>query len=151
MSINHQILSAHNRRTLRSNSKRRAFSLIEVIVAVTIVAIMAAIFVRRLTKFIGSAKDKRAKTEAASLAQQVRLYMTEAGMSRCPEDFELDILTEGDDPYLDNKKALLDPWGHPYIIIVPGEVNKDFDLISYGADGQPGGDGENKDIVNGQE
>ena len=112
---------------------------------------MAAIFVPRLTKFIGSAKDKRAKTEAASLAQQVRLYMTEAGMSRCPEDFELDILTEGDDPYLDNKKALLDPWGHPYIIIVPGEVNKDFDLISYGADGQPGGDGENKDIVNGQE
>ncbi len=151
MSINHQVLSVHNRRTLRSNSKRRAFSLIEVIVAVTIVAIMAAIFVPRLTKFIGSAKDKRAKTEAASLAQQVRLYMTEAGMSRCPEDFELDILTEGDDPYLDNKKALLDPWGHPYIIIVPGEVNKDFDLISYGADGQPGGDGENKDIVNGQE
>ena len=151
MSIKQPIHSAHNHRALRSNSKRRAFSLIEVIVAVTIVAIMAAIFVPRLTKFIGSAKDKRAKTEAASLAQQVRLYMTEAGMSRCPEDFELDILTEGDDPYLDNKKALLDPWGHPYIIIVPGEINKDFDLISYGADGQPGGDGENKDIVNGQE
>lgn len=50
---------------------------------------MAAIFVPRLTKFIGSAKDKRAKTEAASLANQVRLYMTEAGLSRCPEDFEI--------------------------------------------------------------
>ncbi|MSR44394.1 MAG: prepilin-type N-terminal cleavage/methylation domain-containing protein [Phycisphaerales bacterium] len=128
---------------------RRAFSLIEVIVAVTIVAIMAAVFVPRLTKFIGSAKDKRAQTEAAQLSQQVKLYMTEAGLSRCPEDFDLEILTEGDDPYLENKQALLDPWGNSYIIIIPGQVNFDFDLMSYGADGQPGGDGENKDIVNG--
>ena len=151
MSIKQPIRSDHNRCTLRSNSKRRAFSLIEVIVAVTIVAIMAALFVPNLIKNIGNAKGKRAIAEAGQLADQVRLYMIDTGLSRCPEDFELDILTEGDNPYLNNKKALLDPWGHPYIIIVPGEVNKDFDLISYGADGQPGGDGENKDIVNGQE
>ena len=147
MSMPHHLHSAHRQR----RSIRRAFSLIEVIVAVTIVAIMAAIFVPRLTKFIGSAKDKRAKTEAAALAQQVRLYMTEAGLSRCPEDFELEVLAEGDDPYLDNKKALIDPWGHAYVIIIPGEFNKDFDLISYGADGQPGGEGDNKEIVNGME
>ncbi|MSQ90091.1 MAG: prepilin-type N-terminal cleavage/methylation domain-containing protein [Phycisphaerales bacterium] len=134
----------------RPRLARRAFSLIEVIVAVTIVAIMAAVFVPRLTKFIGSAKDKRAKTEAASLAQQVKLYMTEAGMSRCPEDFDLDVLTDGDDPYLENKQALLDPWGNAYVIIIPGQVNFEFDLMSYGADGQPGGEGDNKDIVNGE-
>lgn len=142
---------ATQRNSIR-NSRRpqqRAFSLIEVIVAVTIVAIMAAIFVPRLTRFIGGAKDKRAKTEAASLANQVRLYMTEAGLSKCPDDFELDLLTEGDDPYLSNKQALLDPWGNPYIIVVPGTVNFDFDIVSYGSDGQLGGDGEAKDIVNG--
>lgn len=138
---------ASSRRTLRN--ARRAFSLIEVIVAVTIVAIMAAIFVPRLTRFIGGAKDKRAQTEAASLANQVRLYMTESGMSRCPEDFELELLTEGSDPYLPNKQALLDPWGNPYMIVVPGTVNFDFDIISYGADGQLGGEGDAKDIVNG--
>lgn len=130
---------------------RRAFSLIEVIIAVTIMAIMAAVFVPRLGKWIGTAKSGRAKTEAASLASQVRLYMTESGMSRCPEGFELEILTEGDDPYLDNKKSLLDPWNHAYVLIAPGEFNKDFDIVSYGADGQPGGDGDNKDIVNGQD
>ncbi len=137
------------RRIRRANP--RAFSLIEVIVAVTIVAIMAAIFVPRFGKFIGQANDQRARTEAAALAQQVRLYMTEAGLSRCPSDFELEVLMEGDDPYLDNAKALLDPWGNAYVIIIPGEVNRDFDLMSYGADGQPGGEGDDSDIVNGQE
>jgi len=130
---------------------RRAFSLIEVIVAVTIVAIMAAIFVPRLTRFIGSAKDKRARTESSSLAQQVRLYMTENGFSRLPEDFDLEVLAEGDNPYLPNRGALNDPWGNPYIIVVPGRVNFDFDIVSYGADGAPGGEGEAKDITNGEE
>jgi general secretion pathway protein G len=130
---------------------RRAFSLIEVIVAVTIVAIMAAIFVPRLTRFIGSAKDKRARTESASLAQQVRLYMTENGFSRLPDDFELEVLAEGDNPYLPNRGALNDPWGNPYAIVVPGRVNFDFDVVSYGADGAPGGEGEAKDITNGEE
>lgn len=130
---------------------RRAFSLIEVIVAVTIVAIMAAIFVPRLTRFIGSAKDKRARTEAASLAQQVRLYMTENGFSRLPDDFELEVLVEGDNPYLPNRTALNDPWGNAYVIVVPGRVNFDFDVVSYGADGAPGGEGEAGDITNGEQ
>ena len=130
---------------------RRAFSLIEVIVAVTIVAIMAAIFVPRLTRFIGSAKDKRARTESSSLAQQVRLYMTENGFSRLPSDFDLEVLAEGENPYLPNRGALNDPWGNPYMIVVPGRVNFDFDIVSYGADGAPGGEGEAKDITNGEE
>jgi general secretion pathway protein G len=130
---------------------RRAFSLIEVIVAVTIVAIMAAIFVPRLTRFIGSAKDKRARTESSSLAQQVRLYMTENGFSRLPSDFDLEILAEGENPYLPNRSALNDPWGNAYVIVVPGRVNFDFDIVSYGADGAPGGEGEAKDITNGEE
>ncbi len=134
----------------RARSSQRGFTLIEVIIAVTIVALMAAIFVPRLTRFIGSAKDKRAQTEAAALANQVRLYMTEAGMSRCPEDFDLEVLTEGDDPLLGSKSDLLDPWGNAYVLVVPGVANFDFDVMSYGADGQPGGELENKDIVNGR-
>ncbi len=149
--INMKNSSIPNYSSRFQHSSRRAFSLIEIIIAVTIVAIMAAIFVPRLGKFLGQAKDKRARTEAASLAQQVRLYMTEAGWSRCPDNFELEVLLAGDDPYLDNAKALVDPWGNSYLIRAPGEVNRDFDLISLGADGQVGGEGENKDIVNGQE
>ncbi len=131
-------------------SARRAFSLMEVIVAVTIIAILAAIFVPRLGRFIAGAKDKRAQSEAAQLAQQVRLYLTDNGMSSVGDDFDLEVLAEGDDPYLPNTKALLDPWGNSYVILIPGVVNFDFDVVSYGADGQPGGEGENGDITNGE-
>jgi general secretion pathway protein G len=41
-----------------------------------------------------------------------------------------------------------DPWGHPYVYVAPGTHNNDFDLMSYGKDGQPGGTGENADIGN---
>jgi general secretion pathway protein G len=41
-----------------------------------------------------------------------------------------------------------DPWGHPYVYVMPGAHNNDFDLMSYGKDGQPGGTGENADIGN---
>lgn len=122
----------------------------EVIVAVTIIAILAAIFVPRLGRFIAGAKDKRAQSEAAQLAQQVQLYLTDNGMSSIPDDFDLEVLVEGDDPYLPNAKALLDPWGNPYNLIIPGVVNFEFDIVSYGADGQPGGEGESSDITNGE-
>ena len=41
----------------------------------------------------------------------------------------------------------MDPWGREFILKVPGEVNVDFDVVSYGADGQPGGTGEDQDVV----
>jgi general secretion pathway protein G len=50
-------------------------------------------------------------------------------------------------PYL-RKAVPLDPWRHPYVYKAPGEVNpRGYDLLSYGADGQPGGEGENADIL----
>ncbi len=132
-----------------SHRRRRGFSLIEVIVAVTIIAIMAAVAIPRLTRFIGSAKEKRAKSEVAQLAQQVRLYMTDYGMSTVPDDFELILLVEGEDPYLESESALEDPWGHPYELRIPGDVNLDFDVVSLGADGQVAGEGENADVIHG--
>lgn len=130
--------------------RRRAFSLIEIIVAITIVAIMAAVVVPRLTRYIGQAKENRAKSEVAQLAQLVRLYMTDSGVSTVPADFELEVLTEGEDPYLDNPAALKDPWGNLYEIRIPGEVNIDFDIVCLGSDGQAGGEGEALDIIHGQ-
>ncbi|MSR28537.1 MAG: prepilin-type N-terminal cleavage/methylation domain-containing protein [Phycisphaerales bacterium] len=129
----------------------RAFTLLEVIVAVTIVAILAAVLAPRVGRFIGQAKDKRARAEAASMANQVRAYMVEAGLSKIPDDFDLEVLTAGDNPYLEKKSDLLDPWGNAYMIIVPGVTNFDFDILSYGADGQPGGEGDAGDITHGEQ
>jgi type II secretory pathway pseudopilin PulG len=76
------------------------------------------------------------------------MYMTAKGLSTLPGDFELVELSEGEGALL-NKNQLSDPWGNPYQIRVPGEINLDFDVYSFGADGQSGGEGENADIIAG--
>ncbi|MFO0783641.1 MAG: type II secretion system protein GspG [Phycisphaerales bacterium] len=135
--------TTHLRRNLR-----RAFSLIELIVAVTIMAILAALVVPRVTHWIGFSKVRVAKSDTETIAQQVRMYMTREGWDTLPSDFQLSQLTEGSDALL-NQSQLNDPWGNPYQIRVPGEVNADFDVYSFGADGQGGGEADNADIVAG--
>jgi general secretion pathway protein G len=132
----------------RRRPARRAFSLIELIVAVTIMAILAALVVPRVNQWIGFTKGKTARADAETIAQQVRMYMTAKGMSTLPADFELAELAEGDQRLL-NQNQLVDPWGNPYQIRVPGEINLDFDVYSLGADGQAGGEGDNADVVAG--
>lgn len=128
-------------------SVRHGFTLLEIIIAVTIVAILAAVIVPRLTGFIGKAKNDRAKADAATLAKQVELYMTKFGFSRVPADFVLEVLVEGDDPLLRNRNQLLDPWGRPFEIRIPGTQNiHDFDIVSAGEDGEFG---TSDDIIGG--
>ena len=52
-----------------------------------------------------------------------------------------DIAEDKYQPYVENSDALLDPWGNKYALIVPGSFNIDFDVVSYGSDAQPGGEG----------
>ena len=139
----------NHRRDHRRPFRRTGFTLLEVIIAVTIVALLATILVPNLMGRLSVAKSRKAEVEVNSLAQQVRLYMTEKSLSRLNEDFDLEMLCQGDNPYITNPKDLKDPWSHPYIVVVPPTVNRDFDVVSFGADGQPGGEGEAKDIING--
>lgn len=138
----------HTRNAARRRHARRAFSLIELIVAVTIMAILAALVVPRVNQWVGFTKSKTARSDAETIAQQVRMYMTAKGMSSLPGDFELAELAQGDDRLL-NANQLLDPWGNPFQIRIPGEINLDFDVYSYGADGQSGGEGEAADVIAG--
>ena len=98
---------------------------------------------------LGDAKQNKAKADVSTLSQQVRMYMVQNGMDRVGDDFELSKLCEGDDPLISNLNQLNDPWRHQYVLVYPPTYNKDFDVVSYGADGQPGGEGPNKDIING--
>lgn len=139
------------RRELRQPRHRRrrrgGFTLLEIVVVVTIIALLAALVAPRLLDNVGRAKDRIAQSEVASIAQQVNLYLLDNGFSSVPNDFSLELLTEGDKPYL-RDKDLMDPWGNPYVIVVPGDVNPDFDIVSYGADGMKDGEGDNADITN---
>ena len=126
---------------------RRGFSLLEVIIAVSIIALLATLVVPRLTRFLAGANENKAVAEVNSLANTVKLYMASETTGTLTDDFRLDMLLDGQDPYLNNAEDLIDPWGNNYEIIIPGEQNLDFDIISYGADGKPGGD---DDITNGK-
>ncbi len=124
---------------------RRAFTLIEIIVVVTIIAILATIIAPRVWTNVMKANNAKAQTEVKSIASVVTNYMLDMNLSRIEDDFDLEILALPPDdgggpsgPYVQKLDALKDPWGRAYIIIVPGEVNYDFDIVSMGEDGEIG-------------
>jgi general secretion pathway protein G len=145
---------AENRNRMNA---RRGFTIIEVIVIVVILGIIAAVIAPRLLSRVGQSKQSVAAANGASLLTSLRLYAADCGS---PEDGAgIDILFEKPSnvaegkwkgPYVNSKDDLLDPWGNKYVLIVPGQHNVDFDVVSYGLDGQPGGEGENSDIIAGK-
>jgi general secretion pathway protein G len=132
---------------------RQAFTIIEVIVIVVILGVLAAVIAPRLLNRIGQSKQSVAKANAASLATQMKLFMADHGAPESGSGIEVlwerpSNVDEGKyQPYVDNADQLSDPWGRRYLLVIPGQKNVDFDVVSLGADGQPGGDGENADIT----
>ncbi len=125
----------------------RAFTLVEMIVVVTIIALLASIIVPRLWTRVDEAKKSAAQSEVSMIAQQVTTYALDAGISisQLDDDFNLDVLLLPPDdgggsngPYLQKANDLIDPWENPYDIRIPGDVNYDFDVISAGEDGEYG-------------
>ena len=127
-------------------------TLIEMLVVVTIIALFAALVLPKMT---GQA-DKARKTAARA---QINAYMTALGSYKLDTGVfptteqglqALRVKPENANnwqgPYL-TKEVEPDPWGHPYVYKYPGEHGDEPDLTSYGADGQPGGDGINADIL----
>ena len=137
----------HQTRPSASRAARRGFTLLEIIVVVTIIALLATLVAPRLLGNIGRAKTRIAQSEAASIAQQVNIWMADNGTDRLPDDFELEMLTEGENQYL-RPKDLTDPWDNPYQVIIPGVDGGEFSIMSLGADGEQGGEGDNADIYN---
>lgn len=137
----------------KARSARRGFTLIEAIVIIVIIGILATIIAPRVLNRIGQSKQSVAKSNAQSLASAMKLFAADYGMPR--EGASIDILWERPsdvelsewEPKVDSADALLDPWGNKFILRIPGQKNYDFDVVSLGADGAPGGEGEDADVV----
>ena len=133
---------------------RRAFTLLEIIVVVMIIAVLATLVAPRLLGRVGSAKQTAAKAKAATIAKTVNLYILDMGLSSPSDDFDLEVLLLHPDdgggpsgPYLERADDIIDPWGNNFEILVPGDINASFDIISFGEDGEQGGEEANADIT----
>jgi general secretion pathway protein G len=140
----------------RRRRRQNGFTLVELLVVVLIIGMLATLLAPRMFSGLGEAKSKIARAKMARIEDGLARFQLDCG--RLPDESEggleallvapPDLEEKWKQPYV-KRSELLDPWGNPYIYISEGEYNPgSFDLISFGADGQEGGEGENADIVN---
>jgi len=133
-------------------SSQTGFTLIELLVVVVIIGLLAGLVAPRYFGQVGKSEVNTAKAQIDALEKALDQYRldtghypnTELGLSALVQRPATEPKWAG--PYL-RKEVPLDPWGKPYVYRMPGEKG-DFDLLSYGKDGQPGGSGENSDLTN---
>ena len=127
------------------------FTLIELLVVLVILGLLAGLVGPNVMKYVGSSKIDVTRAQLEDLAAGLDLFKLDVG--RYPDNREgllvlvkaSEELTGWNGPYLRKKKLPLDSWNNDYVYKSPG-LEYDFDLFSYGADGEPEGSGENSDI-----
>ncbi|HOO91601.1 MAG TPA: type II secretion system major pseudopilin GspG [Syntrophales bacterium] len=132
--------------------KEKGFTLIELLIVMVILGLLAALVGPRMFGKVGKSKQKAAKSQIALFETSLDTFRLDMG--RYPTEEEgLQALREKPDdaenwdgPYL-AKEVPFDPWGTPYVYVCPGE-NSEYEITSLGADKNPGGEGEDMDIVN---
>ena len=138
----------------RNFRNERGFTLIEIMVVVVILGVLAAIVIPKFLDRPDQAKVTKAKVDMKSLEEALGMFKLDNGYYPSTEQSLEALVTKpetgripskyADGGYL--KKVPLDPWSGQYVYLSPGLHSKDFDLISYGADGEPGGEGFDADI-----
>jgi len=121
-------------------------TLIEIMIVVTILAILGTLVVPRLMDNVKIAKVKAAKTDIRTFSTVLDTYYMENNAYPTTDEGLKKLLETG--KIKSTKNSLMDPWGHPYEYRSPGEQNPqhEYEIWSYGEDGKPGGEGYNADI-----
>ena len=126
------------------------FTLLEIIIVFVLIAGLLAFIVPKIYDQMGVAKAREAKIRLTSLVGQVELYKLEVG--KYPDSLQTLVkqpagVDKWGGPYAKDAD-LKDSWGNDYRYTVPGTNGRAYDLISLGADGKEGGDGQDRDITN---
>jgi general secretion pathway protein G len=132
---------------MKQNSDQRGFTLVELLLVLVILALIAGLVLPGIIGKAESAKAKASSSQISRISMSVESFYLDTGNT--PSSLEELVnqpsgVTGWNGPYIKNS-LLNDPWGQPYKYKVPGE-HGDFDIVSFGADRQQGGEGNNKDI-----
>ncbi len=137
-------------------NKRKAFTLIELMVVILILGILAAMIVPKVVGRAADAKVAKTKSDIATLHGELEKFRLDSDRYPTTQEGLQALVTAPANsknwkgPYTD--KLSNDGWNNPYVYEYPGPGGKDsFSLMSYGSDGAPGGDGDAADIVDGQD
>jgi general secretion pathway protein G len=135
----------------------RGFTLIELMVVIIILGILAMYVAPKIMGRPGEARQVKARLDIQNLENALKLYKLDNGVYPTTEQGLLALVEQpetGTIPkkwksggYLEKGKVPKDPWGNEFVYLSPG-LKGDFDIISYGLDGVPGGEEENKDVNN---
>jgi general secretion pathway protein G len=133
--------------------RQAGFTLLELLVVMVILGLLVGYVAPKYFAQVGKSEVKTARAQIEALEKALDMYRLDTGHYPTNEQGLAALNTRPQNepkwsgPYL-KKEVPLDPWGKAYIYKTPGEKGADFDLLSLGKDGRPGGDGENADISN---
>ncbi|MEO7145414.1 MAG: type II secretion system major pseudopilin GspG [Bryobacteraceae bacterium] len=136
----------------RRRQSQRGVTLIEMLVVVTIIALFAALVAPRMLGRADAAKHTAARAQIDSFMTALGAYKLDTGRYPSTEAGLQALRVHPDNepqwtgPYLP-QEIPVDPWARPYLYKYPGDHGDEPDIISLGADGAPGGDGNNADIL----
>jgi general secretion pathway protein G len=143
---------AMTRHRTQRQRNRRGITLIEMLVVLTIIALFAALVAPKLLSKSDTARVTAARAQINAFSTALGAYKLDTGLYPSTEmglqalRTRPQNLPQWQGPYLP-QDIPVDPWGHPYVYKYPGEHGDEPDIICYGADGQPGGEGIAADIV----
>lgn len=136
----------------RPNHGEAGFTLIEMLVVITIIGLIMALVGPRVLNYLSDSKVKAAKIQIESFKSALDLYYLDTGQYPTTSQglgalvHTASNVPTWNGPYLKGNNVPADPWGHPYAYRSPGEHGK-YDIVSLGSDGQQGGSGDAADIT----
>jgi general secretion pathway protein G len=131
----------------------RGFTLLELVMVLVIIGVILAMVGPRVFNSLGRASSERAKVQIEQIGSALELYKLDTGRYPTTQEGLNSLISapsgvaNWNGPYLKDAKYLKDPWSRDFVYRSPAEKGG-FDLVSLGADGKEGGEGENKDVRN---